>query len=192
MFKKIFYVASALFLSIALLGSMGLGAWTYKLNNKLEKSQADYKSLQGDYDKLDSDYNQSKADYESRLSKTQTQLDDSQAELKDAQAQIKKLQSDLDEAHAENKSLTSKVSAIQSKVAVLNAFWFTSDSAFAARVESSDDAQLKKLYKAVGESNSWDAFVDLMSYLIQSISDASGLSWQPVDTVHAVLIRPVD
>jgi peptidoglycan hydrolase CwlO-like protein len=189
MFKKIFYVASALFLSVALLGSMGLGAWTYKLNNKLEKSQADYKSLQGNYDKLDSDYSQAKADYESRLSKTQTELDDSQAELKDAQAQIKKLQSDLDEAHAENKSLTSKVSAIQSKVAVLNAFWFTSDSAFAARVESSDDAQLKKLYKAVGESKSWDAFVELMSYLIQSISDASGLSWQPLDTVNAVVIR---
>ncbi len=192
MFKKIFYIASVLFLSVALLGSMGLGAWTYNLNNKLEKSQADYKSLQNNYGKLDTEYSQAKADYESKLNKTQAELDDTQAQLKDAQAQIKKLNSDIDEARAENKSLTSKMSTIQSKVAVLNAFWFTSDSAFAARVESSDDAQLKKLYKAVGESKSWDAFVELMSYLIQSISEAGGVSWQPIDSVNAVVIRVME
>jgi len=192
MFKKIFYIASILVLSVALLGSMGLGAWTYNLNNKLDQSQADYKSLQGNYKKLDLEYSQSKADYESKLSKTQADLEGTKTELKDAQAQIKKLQSDLDEAHAENKSLNSKVSAIQNKVAVLNAFWFTSDAAFAARVENSDDAQLKKLYKALGASKSWDNFVGLMDYLIQSISEASGISWQPFDNVTAAVIRQMD
>lgn len=188
MFKKIFYIASVLFLSVALLGSMGLGAWTYTLNNKLEESQADYKSLQGKYNKLDSEYSQAKADYESKLSKTQTQLENSQAQLKDAQAQINQLQSDLNQAQAENKSLTSKISAIQSKVAMLNAFWFTSDAAFAAKVANSDDEQLKKLYKVFGDSDSWKNFVGLMDYLIQSISEVSGISWQPVENVNAVVI----
>jgi septal ring factor EnvC (AmiA/AmiB activator) len=188
MFKKIFYIASGLFLSVTLLGSMGLGTWTYNLNNKLEQSQTDYKVLQGDYNKLDSEYSQAKADYESSLDKTQAELEDAQAELEDAQAQIKRLERDLDEAHSENKSLNNRVSAIQSKVAVLNAFWFTSESAFADRVENSDDEQLKKLYKSLDESQSWDAFVELMSYLIQSISEASGISWQPVENVNAVLI----
>jgi len=191
MFKKIFYIASALFLTVALLGSMGLSVWTYNLNNELEQSQAGYKSLQEKYNKLDSETSQAKADYESRLDETQIDLESAQAELKDAQARINKLENDLDAARAENKSLRSKVSAIQSKVAVLNAFWFTSDSAFAARVESSDDAQLKKLYKSMSESQSWDDFVELMSYLIQSISDASGISWQPINNVNAAIIGQI-
>ena len=179
MLRKIFYIAGGLFLSFALLGSMGLGAWTYNLNNELEQSQADYAALQKDYNKLDSEYNQTKADYESSLDKAQT-------ELEDAQAQIKELEQDLDKSQSENKSLERKVSAIQSKVAVLNAFWFTSESAFAQRVENSDDEQLKELYKAMNESQSWDAFVELMSYLIESISETSGIQWQP--TVNAVLM----
>ena len=172
MLVKIFYVVGSLFLTVALLGSAGMGVWTYNLNNQLQQSQADYQALQKDYKKLDSQSSQAKADYESKLDKAQTNLEE-------AQSQIKRLESNLEQAQTENKALKDKISAIQSKVAVLNAFWFTSDSAFAQRVDSSNDEQLKKLYKAVSESKSWNAFVDLMSYLIQSISETSGVSWQP-------------
>ena len=171
MLRKIFYIAAGLFLSIMLLGSMGLGAWNYNLNNQLEQSEADYSTLQSDYNKLDSESSQSKADYESKLDKAQAELDE-------ADAQIKKLERELDQAKSENKALESKVSAIQSKVAVLHAFWFTSESAFAQRVENSDDKQLKELYKTMNDTDTWDAFVEFMSYLIQSISETSGLSWQ--------------
>ncbi len=177
MLRKIFYIAGGLFLGVALLASMGLGAWNYDLNNKLEQSQTDYVALKSDYSKLDAESKQTKADYESKL-------DTSHADLEDAQAQIKRLEGNLEQAQSENKTLKGKISAIQSKVAVLNAFWFTSESAFAKRVESSDDAQLKKLYKALGESQKWDDFVELMSYLIESISETSGVGWQP--TVNAV------
>jgi septal ring factor EnvC (AmiA/AmiB activator) len=184
MLVKIFYVAGSLFLGVALLGSAGMGVWTYNLNNQLERSQADYQALKSDYDKLDSEYGQAKADYESRLNKAQ-------ADLEDERAQTKRLESSLEQAQAENKVLKDKISAIQSKVAMLNAFWFTSDSAFAQRVDSLNDEQLKKLYKAATDSQSWDTFVDLMSYLIQSISETSGISWQPVDIVNGVMPGPV-
>lgn len=184
MLVKIFYIAGSLFLGVALLGSAGMGVWTYNLNNQLEQSHADYQALKSDYNKLDSEYSQAKADYESRLDKAQADLDD-------ARAQTKRLEGNLEQARAENKVLNDKISAIQSKVAVLNAFWFTSDSVFAHQVESSNDEQLKKLYKAANDSQSWDAFVELMSYLIQSISETSGVSWQPVDTVNGVMIGPV-
>lgn len=177
MLRKIFYIASGLLISVTLLGSMGLGAWNYNLNNKLEKSQADYATLESDYNKLDAEYDQAKADNESKLEK-------SQAELDEAQAQIKKLEQDLDQSRSENKALESKISAIQSKVSVLYAFWFTSDSAFAQQVENSDDEQLQKLYRSLNESQSWDAFVEFMSYLIESVSETSGFRWQP--TVNAV------
>jgi len=180
MLVKIFYIVGSLFLTIALLGSAGMGVWTYNLNNQLAQSQADYQALKSDYDKLDSEYSQAKADYESRLDKAQ-------ADLEDEQAQTKRLESNLEQAQTENKALKDEISAIQSKVAVLNAFWFTSDSVFAHQVESSNDEQLKKLYKAVNESKSWDAFVELMSYLIQSISETSGVSWQPHGNVRAVV-----
>ena len=182
MLRKMFYLAGGLFLTIALPGSMGLGAWTYNLNTKLEQSQADYAALQSKYDTLNSEYSHSKADNEFNLDKAQK-------ELETAQAQITKLERDLDQADSKNKALESKISTIQSKVAVLNAFWFTSESSFASRVEKSDDEQLKKLYKTLGESansNSWNAFVDLMSYLIDSISETSGLQWSP--TVNAARI----
>jgi len=181
MLRKMFYIASGLVLTIALLGSMGLGAWTYNLNTKLEQSleqsQADYGALQSKYDSLDSEYSQSKADYESKMDK-------SQKELEAAQAQITKLERDLDQAESQNNALENKISTIQSKVAVLNAFWFTSDASFANRVDKSDDEQLKNLYKTLREDDSWDAFVNLMSYLIESISETSGLQWSP--TVNAV------
>ncbi len=180
MLVKIFYIVGSLFLTVALLGSAGMGVWTYNLNNQLEQSQANYQALKSDYDKLDSEYSQAKADYESRLDKAQ-------ADLEDEQAQTKRLESNLEQAQTENKALKDEISAIQSKVAVLNAFWFTSDSVFAHQVESSNDEQLKKLYKAVNESKSWDAFVELMSYLIQSISETSGVSWQPHGNVRAVV-----
>jgi len=184
MLVKIFYIAGSLFLGVALLGSAGMGVWTYNLNNQLEHSQADYQALKSDYDKLDSEYGQAKADYESRLNKAQ-------ADLEDEQAQTKRLEGNLEQTQVENKALKDKISAIQSKVAELNAFWFTSDSAFAQRVASSNDEQLKKLYKAANDSQSWDTFVDLMSYLIQSISETSGISWQPVDIVNGVMTGPV-
>lgn len=184
MLVKIFYIAGSLFLGVALLGSAGMGVWTYNLNNQLEKSQADYQALKSDYDKLDSAYGKAKADYESRL-------DEAQADLEDQRAQTKRLEGNLEQAQSENKALKEKMSAIQSKVAVLNAFWFTSDSAFAHLVDSSNDEQLKKLYKSVKDSQSWDTFVDLMSYLIQSISETSGVSWQPVDIVSGVMVGPV-
>lgn len=179
MLRKMFYIAGGLFLTIALLGSMGLGAWTYNLNTKLEQSQADYGTLQSKYQQLDSEYAQSRADYESKLDK-------SQSELEEAQAQITKLERALDQSESKNKALENKISTIQSKVAVLNAFWFTSESSFASRVEKSDDEQLKKLYKTLGEEDSWDAFVNLMSYLIESISETSGVQWSP--NVNAILM----
>jgi len=185
MLVKIFYIAGILFLGVALLGSAGMGVWSYNLNNQLEQSQADYQALKSDYNKLDSEYSQAKADYESRLDKVQADLDDERA-------QTKRLEGNLEQARAENKGLKDKISAIQSKVVVLNAFWFTSDSVFAHQVEISNDEQLKKLYKAVKDSpESWDAFAELMSYLIQSISETSGVSWQPVDTVNGVMVGQV-
>jgi septal ring factor EnvC (AmiA/AmiB activator) len=184
MLVKIFYIAGSLFLGVALLGSAGMGVWTYTLNNQLEQSQADNGALKRDYNKLESEYGQAKADYESRLNKAQ-------ADLEDERAQTKRLESSLEQTQAENKVLKDKISAIQSKVAVLNAFWFTSDTVFTQQVESSNDEQLKKLYKAATDSQSWDTFVDLMSYLIQSISETSGISWQPVDIVNGVMPGPV-
>lgn len=185
MLVKIFYIAGSLFLGVALLGSAGMGVWTYNLNNQLERSQADYQALKSNYNKLDSEYSQAKADYESRLEKAQT-------DLEDERAQTKRLESNLEQAQAENKALKDKMSAIQSKVAVLNAFWFTSDSAFAQQVDSSNDEQLKKLYKAMKDSpESWDAFVELMSYLIQSISETSGVSWQPVEIGNGFMVGQV-
>jgi len=181
MLVKIFYVVGSLFLTVALLGSAGMGVWTYNLNNQLEQSQADYQALKTDYDKLDSEYGQAKADYQSKSDKAQ-------ANLEEAQTQIKRLESNLEQAQSESKALKDKLSAIQSKVAVLNAFWFSSDTVFAKRVDSSDDEQLKSLYKAVKESNSWETFVDLMSYLIQSISDASGVSRQAVAIASAITV----
>ncbi|RPI94339.1 MAG: hypothetical protein EHM40_06930 [Chloroflexi bacterium] len=181
MLVKIFYIVGSLFLTVALLGSAGMGVWTYSLNNQLEQSQADYQALKSDYNKLDSRYSQAKADYASKSDKAQ-------ADLEDAQAQIKRLESNLEQAQTENKALKDKISAIQSKVAVLNDFWFTSDSVFASQVDSSNDEQLKKLYKGVNEFQSWEAFVELMSYLIQSISDTSGVSRQPAGIVSAVTV----
>ncbi len=181
MLVKIFYIVGSLFLTVALLGSAGMGVWTYNLNNQLQQSQADYQALQNNYKKLDSESSQVKADYESKLDKAQ-------ANLEEAQSQIKRLESNLEQAQTENKAMKDKISAIQSKVAVLNAFWFTSDSAFAQRVDSSNDEQLQKLYKAVKESQSWNAFVDLMSYLIQSISETSGVSWQPNGIASTVTV----
>ena len=180
MLVKIFYIAGSLFLGVALLGSAGMGVWTYNLNNQLEQSQADNGALKRDYNKLESEYGQAKADYESRLEKAQ-------ADLEDERAQTKRLESNLEQAQAENKALKDKMSAIQSKVAVLNAFWFTSDSVFAHQVDSSNDEQLKKLYKYMNDSQSWDAFVEFMSYLIQSISETSGISWQPVEIANGIM-----
>jgi chromosome segregation ATPase len=185
MLVKIFYIAGSLFLGVVLLGSAGMGVWTYNLNNQLEQSQANYQALQSDYNKLDSEYSQAKADYESRLEKAQ-------AALEDERAQTKRLESNLEQAQAENKALKDKMSGIQSKVAVLNAFWFTSDSVFANQVDSSNDEQLKKLYKAVKDSpESWDAFAELMSYLIQSISETSGVSWQPAEIASTVTVGQI-
>lgn len=186
MLVKIFYIAGSLFLGVALLGSAGMGVWTYNLNNQLEQSQADYQALKSDYNKLDSEYSQAKADYESRLDKAQ-------ADLEDERAQTKRLESNLERAQTENKVLKDKISVVQSKVAVLNAFWFTSDSVFANQVDSSNDEQLKKLYQAVKDSpESWDAFVELMSYLIQSISETSGVSWQPAEIANAVMVGQIE
>ena len=185
MLVKIFYIAGSLFLGVALLGSAGMGVWTYNLNNQLEQSQADNGALKRDYNKLESEYGQAKADYESRLNKAQ-------ADLEDERAQTKRLESSLEQTQAENKVLKDKISAIQSKVAVLNAFWFTSDTVFTQQVESSNDEQLKKLYKAMQDSpESWDAFVEFMSYLIQSISKTSGVSWQPAEIINAVMLGQI-
>jgi uncharacterized protein HemX len=177
MLRKMFYIAGGLFLAIALLGSMGLGAWNYTLNNKLEKSQVDNEALQSKYDQLASEHAQSRAEYESKLEK-------SQSEVEEAQAQIAKLERELEQAESKNKALESKVSTIQGKVAVLNAFWFTSESSFANRVEKSEDEELQQLYKTLVEEDSWDAFANLMSYLIESISETSGIQWTPI--VNAV------
>lgn len=172
MLTKVFYIVGSLFLTVALLGSAGMGVWTYSLNNQLEQSQADYQALKNNYNKLDSEYSQAKADYESKLDKAQT-------DLENERAQTKRVENELERAQTENKALKDKISTIQSKVAVLNAFWFTSDTVFAQQVDSSDDEQLKQLYKTAQESKSWQTFVDLMSYLIQSISETSGVSFRP-------------
>lgn len=177
MLRKMFYIAGGLVLTIALLGSMGLGAWNYTLNGKLEKSQADYEALQSKYDQLTSEHTQSKAEYESKLNK-------SQSEVEEARAEATKLEGELEQAELKNKALENQLSTIQSKVAVLNAFWFTSESSFANRVEKSDDEELKKLYKALCEEDSWEAFANLMSYLIESISETSGVQWSSI--VNAV------
>lgn len=186
MLRKMFYIAGGLFLSVALLGSIGFGAWTYKLNNQLEKSQADYAALQSRYDKLNSEYSKSKAEYSESKADYESRLNKAQAEVDDAHTQIKNLERSVDRTESENKALRTKISAIQSKVAVLYAFWFTSESSFAHRVDSSDDEQLKGLYQTLQKANSWDAFRDLMSYLIQSISETSGIGSQ--STVNAVLM----
>lgn len=177
MLRKMFYIAGGLFLTIALLGSMGLGAWNYNLNGQLEKSQADYEALQSKYDQLAAEHTESKAEFESKL-------DTSQNELEESQSEVAKLERDLEQAESKNKSMENQLSSIQSKVAVLNAFWFTSESSFANRVEKSDDEELQQLYKTLVEEDSWDAFANLMSYLIESISETSGIQWTPI--VNAV------
>lgn len=180
MFRKILFILGGLFFVAALVAAVGLGMWAYRLNAQLAQARTDYQALQIKYENLDSEYSTAKREFE-------TKSDQAEADLKEAEAQVAKLKSDVQKLQSENNRLRTKMAEIQDSVAMLSDFWFKSDSVFERRVTASDDQQLKKLYAKLQESQEWDDFVDLMSYMIQSIDDTSNVSWQPTLVVDSTV-----
>jgi septal ring factor EnvC (AmiA/AmiB activator) len=163
-----------LFLGVVLLmvtfsTTIGLGVWAYSLNTQLTQAHADYQTLKSAQDKLNDQYNKLGAD----SSKTQ-------ADLQAAQAQINSLQDQLKQAQGENDTLNAKISAIQTKVTIIYALEFDSESAFETKVNASGDDQLKKLWATAKDTKSRDDFIKLWDYVIQSVADTAGVSWPSI------------
>jgi len=179
MFKKVLYIAGGLFLIIAIAAAVGLGFWAYRLNSQLEQANADYQALKSDYDSLSAEYSQAQADFDAKS----TQAD---ADLSDALAQVTTLESEVKKLESQNNQLRIRMAEIQDNVAMLSDFWFTSESNFERKVNASDDDELKKLYTNLQESDAFEDYIELMSYMIQSIDDVSKVSWLPVEEVNAL------
>jgi len=179
MFKKVLYVVGGLFLIIAITAAVVLGFWAYRLNSQLKQAHADYQALKSDYDSLNAKYSQAQADFDAES----TQAD---ADLSDALAQVTKLESEVKKLENQNNQLRTRMAEIQDNVAMLSDFWFTSDSNFERKVKASGDEELKKLYSNLQESQAFEDYIDLMSYMIQNIDDASKVSWLPLEDVNAM------
>ena len=171
MSHKVFYIIGGLLLVGAIIVAAGLGVWAYKLNNELAQTQAEYQALQADYDELESSHLKAEESFK-------VQSEKAAAELKDAQTQIESLERDLAAAQEENESLKGKIAVIRNKVEVLYTFWFSSDASFQRKVDSMKDEQLQDLYAVFMEDETWESYIDLMTYMIESITEISGVSWE--------------
>jgi len=169
MSHKVFYIIGSLLLVGTIIIAVGLGAWAYKLNNDLAQVQEEHQTLKTDYEELETSHQKAEESFKE-------QSDAAATELSDAQAQIEKLENDLSAAQKENEALKSKIAHIKSKVEVLNSFWFSSDASFQRKIDSTDDSQLRDLYAALVEEDSWESYLDLMTYMIESITEISGVS----------------
>lgn len=192
MFRKVLYIIGGLFFIVSIAAAVGLGLWGYRLNTrltqsqaKLTQSQADYQALKSDYNALSAEYSQAKDEFASKSSQADSDLNDANDQVAKLEGEVKKLQS-------ENNRLRNSTADIQDRVAVLSDFWFMSDTAFAHQVSSSDDATLKELYGNLQESGQWEDYINLMSYMIQSIDDASNVSWRPIESLNAVVESGID
>jgi chromosome segregation ATPase len=171
MSNKVFYIIGSLLLVGAIIVAAGLGVWVYKLNNELAQTQAEHQALQADYDELESSHQKAKESFKE-------QSDEAAAELKDAQTQIERLERDLAAAQEENESLKGKIAVIRNKVEVLYTFWFNSDASFQRKIDSMEDEQLQDLYAVFIEDETWESYIELMTYMIESITEISGVSWE--------------
>ena len=170
MSNKVFYIIGGLLLVGAIIVAAGLGVWAYKLNNDLAQTQAEHQALKADYEELESLHRTTEKSFK-------VQSDAVTTELENAQVQIKRLENDLEAAQKENELLRGKIAVIKSKVEVLDAFWFSSDASFRRKIDSMDDEQLQDLYEAFTEEDSWESYLELMTYMIESITEISGVSW---------------
>jgi len=175
MLRKVLYIVGGLFVTVVFVAAVGLGVWANKLNTQLTQAQADNQALQSKYDNLGAEYAQAQTDFQAQSTQAQADLTKAGDDLSAAQAQINNLEGDLKKANDENAKLNTNLTEIKSKVEILNAFWFMSDSAFQRKADASGDEQLQMLYTKLVKSNKWNDFANLMSYMIESIADASGV-----------------
>lgn len=179
MLRKSLYIVGGLFIITVFVAAVLLGLWAYDLNTQLAQSHTEYQALKSDYDKLNSEYGQAKDEFKAQSSQAD-------ADLNGSKARVTKLESEVEKLQNENNRLRTKIAEIQDNVAILSGFWFMSDSAFERKVSTSDDEQLKQLYKTLQASQKWEDYVGFMSYMIQSIDNASDVSWLPFQSVSAV------
>jgi predicted nuclease with TOPRIM domain len=163
---------------VSFAAATGFGIWAYNLNTQLTQTRADYQALKGNNDKVTAEYSQAKTEFEAQSSKAQADLKDAQDSLKEAQAQIETLKGDLEKAKEENAALKKQIVAIQDKVDILSAFWFTDQANFQHKIDASKDTKLNNLYVALKDAKtnqaSSNAFVELMSYMINAVINATG------------------
>jgi chromosome segregation ATPase len=171
MSNKVFYIIGGLLLVGTIVVAAGLGFWAYKLNNELAQTQAAHQALQADYDELESSHQKAKESFKE-------QSNEAAVDLEDAQTQIERLERDLEAAQKESETLRGKITVIKAKVEVLDAFWFSSDASFQHKIDSMDDEQLQDLYEVFIEDETWESYLDLMTYMIESITEISGVSWE--------------
>jgi chromosome segregation ATPase len=164
MLNKIFLALGILLLLISFSAAIGLGVWAYTLDVQLNQVQAQYQALKASDDRLNQTYNALNAD----SGKLQANLQAAQSQLSDTQDQLKKVQGQEDQDSA-------KITAIQSKVSVLYAFQFGSETSFDTKVNASGDDELKKLWATAKDTKSRDDFLKLWEYLIQSVADTAGI-----------------
>lgn len=186
MFRKVLYIAGGLFFIIAITAAVVLGFWAYRLNSQLEQAHADYQALQSDYDSLSAEYSQAQADFDAKSTQADADLKDATAQVTNLENEVTKLENEVKRLESQNNQLQTRMAEIQDNVAMLSDFWFTSESNFERKVNASDDEELKKLFANLQESQKWDDYVELMSYMIQNIDDASKVSWLPLEDVNAL------
>jgi septal ring factor EnvC (AmiA/AmiB activator) len=177
MVNKLLLILGGLFLMGMLAVAVGLGVWAYSLNIQLTQAHADYQSLKNSDEKLNSGYN----DLNTTYAKTQ-------ADLAAAQSQIESLRGQLKTAQAENDSLKAKIAAVEVKVSILYTWEFGSETAFNAKVNSSNDTELKVLWSTLQKTKSKDDTFKLSDYLVQSIADSLGLGMLPFMVRSGALI----
>ena len=180
MLNKILLILGGLFFMVLLAVAVGLGVWAYSLNIQLTQAHAEYQSLKSSNEKLDSGYN----DLSTASAKTQ-------ADLAAAQSQIESLRGRLKTAQAENDSLNARIAAVQAKVSILYTWEFGSETAFDAKVNSSDDAELKVLWATLQKTKSKDDTYKLSNYIVQSVADSLGLGMLPFMVRNGALIGRV-
>lgn len=184
MSNKVFYIIGGLLLVGTLIVAAGLGVWAFKLNNDLAQTQAEHQTLKADYEELESSHQKAEKSFK-------VQSDTVATELENAQVQIKRLENDLEAARKENEALKGKIAVIKSKVEVLDAFWFSSDAFFQRKIDSMDDEQLQDLYEAFMEEDSWESYLELMTYMIESITEISGVGWEANSFKHTLAVGQV-
>ena len=176
MLRKVLYIVGGLIVTAMLVSVVGLGFLAYKLDAQVTQARADNQALQARYDGLNAEYAKARDDFKAQSAQADADLGKSNTDLTAAQAQIKTLEGDLQKVRAENTNLKANLDTIQSKVDILNTFWFMDAASFEGKVNASNDAQLQKLYRAFTAHPTTNNVLDLMSYMIKAVVDSSGLN----------------